>query len=166
MKLERKGLLAGLGMLLLAATACGQRPDTVTPGAPPPPAPPVSSAPPRSLPPESAPWGVQTPPADSKLVPAAQVDSSSLPPDNPHEVYVSADGKTLFFRAEEGGCGRASADVQQETADQIVVNVRETKVNTQGRMCTMDMRYPLVSVPLSEPLGDRKILLLSLKENR
>ncbi|MTD58978.1 hypothetical protein [Amycolatopsis pithecellobii] len=154
-------MFAGIGIVLVTATACGQRADNVSPGAGPTPPPSVSVQPP-----PSQPWSAQTPPAGSMAVQAAQVDSSKLPKDYPREVFVSADGKVLYFRAEEGGCGRASADVQQETAQQIVINLRETQTNTQGRMCTMDIRYPLVSVPLHDPLGDRKILLVSLKQNR
>ncbi|WP_236788377.1 hypothetical protein [Amycolatopsis sp. GM8] len=159
-----KATLAGLGIVLVTATACGQRPESVSPGAGPALPPPSMSVPPP--PASSGPWDAQTPPAGSTLVPAAQVDNSKLPQDYPHEVYVSADGKALYFRAEEGGCGRASADVQQQDTQQIVINLRETQSHMQGRMCTMDIRYPLISVPLSEPLGNRKILLLTLKENR
>ncbi|GHF64713.1 hypothetical protein GCM10017566_42760 [Amycolatopsis bartoniae] len=155
-------MLAGIGIVLVTATACGQRPETVSPGAAP--APPASVTPSPALPVQ--PGSAQTPPAGSAVVPPAQVDASKLPQDYSHEVYVTADGKALYFRAEEGGCGRATAEVQQENAQQIVVNLRETQSTMQGRMCTMDIRYPLVSVPLSEPLGQRKVILVSLKQNR
>lgn len=158
-------MLAGFGIVLVTATACGERSDSVSPGAggnPPPTS--VSVAPPPEL--SVRPGSSQTPPEGSVVVPAAQVDSSKLPDDFPREVFVTSDGKALYFRAEEGGCGRASAEVQQETAEQIVVNLRETKSSLQGQMCTMDMRYPLVSVPLSDPLGERKVVLVKLKENR
>lgn len=158
-------MLAGLGIVLVTATACGERADNVSPGAGAnPPSTSVSVPPPPEL--SLRPGSSQTPPEGSTVVPAAQVDSSNLPEDFPREVYVTSDGKTLYFRAEEGGCGRASAEVQQETAEQIVVNLRETKSSLQGQMCTMDMRYPLVSVPLSDPLGERKVVLVKLKENR
>jgi hypothetical protein len=155
-------MLAGIGIVLVTVTACGQRPASVPPGAAP--TPPVSVSPTPALP--VRPGSSQTPPAGSTLVPAAQVDSSKLPGDYPREVYVTADGRALYFRAEEGGCGRASAEVQQETTQQIVVNLRETQSTVQGQMCTMDIRYPLVSVPLSDPLGQRKVILVSLKQNR
>lgn len=155
-------MLAGIGIVLVTATACGQRPAGVSPGAAP--TPPSSVSPSPALP--VRPGSSQTPPAGSTVVPAAQVDSSKLPGDYPREVYVTADGKALYFRAEEGGCGRATAEIQQENAQQIVINLRETQSMVQGQMCTMDIRYPLVSVPLSEPLGQRKVILVSLKQNR
>jgi hypothetical protein len=159
-------MLAGFGIVLVTATACGQRPDSVSSGAGPTPSSSATSSgsPTPDLP--VRPGSSQTPPQGSTVVPAAQVDSSRLPDDYPREVFVTADGKALYFRAEEGGCGRASAEVQQETAQQIVVNLRETQSTLQGQMCTMDIRYPLVSVPLSEPLGQRKVLLVDLKQNR
>lgn len=155
-------MLAGIGIVLVTATACGQRADNVAPGAAP--TPPASLSPAPG--PPARPGSSQQPPAGSKVVPAAQVDSSKLPGDYPREVYVTADDKTLYFRAEEGGCGRATADVQEVTAQQIVINLGETQSTPKGQMCTMDIRYPLVSVPLSEPLGQRKVILVSLKQNR
>ncbi|TNC27633.1 hypothetical protein [Amycolatopsis alkalitolerans] len=153
-------MLAGFGIVLVTAAACGQRTDSVSPGAGP--TPPPSSA---SLAPTMpVPWGSQKPPPGSTLVPAAQVDSSQLPGDYPREVYVSADGKTLYLRGEEGGCGRASAEVQQADDQQIVIRLSETQRTLQGRMCTMDIRYPLLSVPLGEPLGQRKVILMKVTQ--
>jgi hypothetical protein len=41
------------------------------------------------------------------------------------------------------------------------VDLLEIKSNLQGQMCTMDIRYPLVSVPLAAPLGHREVVLFS-----
>ncbi|SFK02684.1 hypothetical protein SAMN05421835_112120 [Amycolatopsis sacchari] len=157
-------MLAGIGIVLITATACGERPASVPPAAGPTPPPSTSASPWPEVP--TRPGGSQQPPQGSVPVPASQLDVSKLSEDYPRQVSVSADGKVLYIRAEEGGCGRATGEVQQETAEQVVVNLRETQSNMQGRMCTMDIRYPLVSVPLSEPLGQRKVVLVSLKQNR
>jgi len=156
-------MLAGIGIVLVTATACGERPNTVpagSGGAPPTtssePAPTVPSMPAR-------PGSAQTAPAGSTLVPPAQLDATRLSADFPREVFVTADGRSLYLRAEEGGCNQASAEVREQTAAQVVVNLVENKSNKQGQMCTMDIRYPLVSVPLTDPLGERKVVLTAEK---
>ncbi|MFD4255540.1 MULTISPECIES: hypothetical protein [Amycolatopsis] len=163
-----KATMCGLGLVLLAATACGEQAPTVgsgsgdatsseaAPTAPTIPAtdlPPVMPGGPRQM----------QPPADTAQVPATRVDSSALPSDFPREVFVSADGKQLFIRAEEGGCGRAAAEVTAQDARQVVVNLVENKSNLAGQMCTMDIRYPVVSATLSEPLNERTVVLTSAK---
>ena len=160
--------MCGLGLVLLAATACGERPESVQPGsggqptsepsivAPTVPAtdlPPVMPGGPRQM----------QPPADTTQVPATRVDSAALPSDFPREVFVSADGKQLFIRAEEGGCGRAAAEVTAQDARQVVVTLVENKSNLAGQMCTMDIRYPVVSATLSEPLNERTVVLRNAK---
>jgi hypothetical protein len=152
-----KGILAGIGIVLVTVTACGQRPPTVGPAeAPSASVPAVPSMPNR-------PGSSQALPAGSTVVPPAKLDVSNLPTDYPREVYVTADGKSLYLRAQEGGCGRAAAQVRTETAQAVVVDLLETQSNLRGQMCTMDIRYPLVSVPLAEPLGQRQVILFSRK---
>lgn len=152
-----KGLLIGFILVLVAGVACGHPSDGVSPGNPPgpssPPAVRPTPGPPRPFPP--------SPPADSKAVPAPQADFSALPAGFPHEVWVSADGRRLYVRAEEGGCGRSGAEVREETAQHVVVSLVETRSQIRGQMCTMDIRYPVVSVSLSEPLGQRIVVLRS-----
>jgi hypothetical protein len=151
-------MLAGIGIVLVTVTACGERPSTPPaagpPGATVPSAPSVPSMPNR-------PGSSQTPPAGSTVVAPAQLDVSGLPSDYPREVYVTADGRTLYLRAQEGGCERAAAQVRTQTPQQVVVDLLDIKSNVQGQMCTMDIRYPLVSVPLAEPLGHRHVVLYS-----
>lgn len=157
-----KGLLAGVGFVLVTAAACGQPAGNVQPGAgggqATPPASDTSTLPVKP--------GAQQPPQGSKALPATQLDVTKLPADYPHEVFVTADGKALYFRAEEGGCGRAAAEVAQQDAQQVVVNVTEHQSAQKGQMCTMDIRYPLISVPLADPLGSRKVILVNVKQNR
>lgn len=163
-----KATICGLGLVLLAATACGERAGTVQPGGGGPAssdaAPTAPAIPSTELPPvmPGGPRQMQ-PPAGTTQVPATRVDSAALPSDFPREVFVSADGRQLFIRAEEGGCARASAEVTGQDARQVVVTLVESRSNLAGQMCTMDMRYPVVSATLSDPLGDRTVVLKSAK---
>ncbi|KAA9158222.1 hypothetical protein FPZ12_023040 [Amycolatopsis acidicola] len=151
-------MLAATGIALVTVTACGQQPQSVPAaggGA--------TSAPPSSSAAPTKPGSSQSFPTGLLVVPPGQLDASALPADYPHEVYVTADGKTVYLRAEEGGCGKATVEVREETSSQVALNLIETKSNIKGQMCTMDIRYPVVSVPLSAPLGERKLVLSSEK---
>ena len=66
--------------------------------------------------------------------------------------------KILNIRAQEGGCGHALGEATEQTGDRVVVNLSETKAQT-GQMCTMDIRYPVISVALAAPLDQRKVVL-------
>lgn len=161
--------MCGLGLVLLAATACGEQGGGVQPGSGGAPssseaAPTAPTIPATELPPvmPGGPRQMQ-PPADTTPVPASRVDSAALPSDFPREVFVSADGRQLFIRAEEGGCGRAAAEVAEQNAQQVVVDLVESRSNLAGQMCTMDIRYPVVSATLSDPLGERTVVLKSVK---
>jgi hypothetical protein len=104
---------------------------------------------------------VAPPPAAGRAqVPPVQIDSATLPKGYPREVSVGSDGKTLMIKAEEGGCGHATAEAQEQSDKQVVVNLVETTARTH-QMCTMDIRYPVVSVSLNAPLGDRMLVLHS-----
>lgn len=94
-------------------------------------------------------------------MPATQADFSALPPGYPHEVWTSADGRMVFARGQEGGCDRVHAEVREQTAQRVIVSLVKTQAPTRGQMCTMDIRYPVVSAPLDEPLGQRVVLLRS-----
>lgn len=147
-----KSLLVGCGLMLVAATACGVPGESGSGGGGPSTPPPSTGSP---APPSTAPL----PPVDRNAVPADRVDFSALPPGFPHEVWTSGDEKTLYIRAEEGGCSRASAQVRDQTPQRVAVHVVETQTLVKGQMCTMIIRYPVVAVPLAEPLGNRKVVL-------
>ncbi|HVV10088.1 hypothetical protein [Amycolatopsis sp.] len=151
-------MLAATGIVLLTVTACGQRPESVPAAGGGATTPTSSSA---AAP--TRPGNPQTFPAGLLVVPPGQLDTSALASDYPREVFVTADGKTVYLRAEEGGCGKATVEVREETSSQVALNLIETKSSIKGQMCTMDIRYPVVSVPLSEPLGQRKLVLSSEK---
>lgn len=147
-----KGLLVGSGLVLVAVMACGG-PSSGSSGF-------VAGDPSSGgNPPSSVPSGDGTP------VPASQVDFSALPDGFPHEVWVSGDGRVLNVRAEEGGCGRAIAQVPEQTARRVVVDLVETRSQPRGQMCAMITRYPVVTATLAEPLGQRQVVL-SAQEQR
>ncbi|GAB3576960.1 hypothetical protein GCM10027445_41820 [Amycolatopsis endophytica] len=162
--------MCGLGLVLVAATACGEQTDSVQPGAgggqptSSEAAPTAPGVPATELPPvmPGGPRQMQ-PPDGAEQVPAARVDATVLPADFPREVFVSADGRQVFIRAEEGGCGRAAAEVTEQTDTRVVINLVENKTQQAGQMCTMDIRYPVVSATLSEPLTERTVVLESAK---
>ncbi|MEC3974773.1 hypothetical protein [Amycolatopsis sp. H20-H5] len=163
--------LVGTGMILVAATACAGQ-DTVTsqPAAASSTAAPSESVLPGS--PELRPSGpVATPPPKPKLevpegstpVPPKQIDAAALPADFPKAVYTGNGGTVLSIKAVEGGCGHAIGEASVQNGQQVVVNLTEKKGQT-GQMCTMDIRYPVVSVTLAAPLGERTVVLKNTVE--
>jgi hypothetical protein len=165
--------LVGSGLILLTVSACGQQPVTSQPagdtGAPsgsvsvpattPVPTGPISG-PPLEPPPTANPPGKPrlTVPEGSTPVPAAKIDAAALPEGYPREVWTSNGGTILDIRAQEGGCGHALGEATEQTAQHVVVNLSETKAQT-GQMCTMDIRFPVISVALAAPLAERTVVL-------
>jgi predicted small lipoprotein YifL len=157
--------LVGAGLLLLTVAACGQKPAAVPPGAGPGSAAPTSGvAPTGSVPvptvPTSNPPGKPrlTVPEGSTPVPANKIDGSALPEGFPREVWTANGGATLNVRAQEGGCGHALGQATEQTAAHVVINLTETIAQT-GQMCTMDLRFPVLTVQLAAPLGERTVVL-------
>ncbi len=165
--------LVGSGLILFTVTACGQDMVTSPPagdaGAPsgsvstPPlttgPSGPATSEPANPSNPPGRPR--LTVPADSTPVPAARIDGAALPEGYPREVWTANGGTILNIRAQEGGCGHALGEAAEQTAQRVVVNLSETKAQT-GQMCTMDLRYPVISVALAAPLGERTVVLKTI----
>jgi hypothetical protein len=160
----------GAALVLIAATACGgsgptgPQPTADKPAGSSAPTPPSSGSqplqPPKPSQPPLIPPGQprQVVPEGSTVVAASQIDGSSLPEGYPREVYTSNGGTVLSIKAQEGGCGRAGAAPAQESAKQVVVILTETQAQTD-QLCTMDIRYPVVTVPLGAPLGERVVVL-------
>ncbi|WP_197319224.1 hypothetical protein [Saccharomonospora sp. NB11] len=135
---------------LLTVTACGEQADNVNSGAG---------------------GGVDSPPASQELsrapeevpqdgpVPAGQIDAKALPEGYPLDVSVSDEGHTLTVVAQEGGCTKVSAEATEQTEKTVTVTLVESKPADKNVMCTMDMRYPPLTVELDEPLGEREIVL-------
>ncbi|MGW5747479.1 hypothetical protein [Amycolatopsis sp. NPDC003861] len=161
--------VAGTGALLLMVTACaGQNIPASPPAAPTgsvsTPASP-SASPSESVlpaPPEPNPPGKPrlTVPEGSTPVPAGQIDATALPAGFPREVWTANGGTVLNIRAQEGGCGHALGEAGEQAGDHVVVTLSETKAQT-NQMCTMDIRYPVISVTLAAPLDQRKVVLKS-----
>jgi len=161
--------VAGTGALLLMVTACaGQDMPTNLPAGStgsvsvPAPASP-SPSPSGSALPEPNPPGKPrlTVPEGSTPVPADKIDATALPADFPREVWTANGGTVLNIRAQEGGCGHALGEAAEQAGDRVVVNLSETKAQT-NQMCTMDIRYPVISVTLAAPLDQRTVVLKSV----
>jgi hypothetical protein len=157
--------VVGTGALLLMVTACaGRDMPTNHPEAP---AGSVSASPMPSPsgsvlpgPPEPNPPGKPrlTVPEGSTQVPADKIDATALPAGFPREVWTANGGTVLNIRAQEGGCGHALGEAAEQAGDHVVVNLSETKAQT-NQMCTMDIRYPVISVALAAPLDQRTVVL-------
>ncbi|HVK25961.1 MAG TPA: hypothetical protein VM677_31780 [Actinokineospora sp.] len=131
-------------VVLIALAGCG------TPQSAGPDLPPASSAP-------NVQPGV-TPPAEGTPVPPAKVDAGELPEGFPRTVWTESTGATLGVVGQEGGCGKASAEVAEQSAGRVVLILIETTSST-AQMCTMDIRFPVLRVDLDQPLGERTVVL-------
>lgn len=164
--------MVGVGVVLLAGTACASPQNGSQPAAAPPP--PAASAPadqvapgepgqPQPAPPVSkAPGGAEpvdpSDPGAGTAIPAEKIDAAKLPEGFPKKVGMVSDGKVLSIGAQEGGCGKASLEVKEQGADKVVVNIVETEPGGNVA-CTMDIRYPTLTVELDQPLGERTVVL-------
>ncbi|KMS86800.1 hypothetical protein [Prauserella rugosa] len=142
-----KETIAGAALGIGVLAACGQAPGDAPAGG-------------GHEPSESASEALKKQPADHEAqdgpVPADQLNGRGLPEGFPRE--ATAKGRTLTITAQEGGCGKASAEVTEQDADTVSVLLVETE--TAGKMmCTMDIRYPPVDVRLDAPLGERTLVL-------
>ncbi|WP_147459934.1 hypothetical protein [Actinokineospora cianjurensis] len=100
------------------------------------------------------------PPTGGTEVPAAQIDATGVAQDYPTMVWTEDGGTDVGVVAQEGGCGKASAEVTEQTATQVVITLVETQPPKPAQ-CTMDLRFPKLSVHLDSPLADRKVVLKS-----
>ncbi|KZB84695.1 hypothetical protein [Amycolatopsis regifaucium] len=158
----------GLGLIVVAVSACGAQNPAVEPGSG------QGSGNLSTVPPSSSPApapgsqsGVpnaprQEVPEGSTRVPDKQLDASALPADYPREVHTSNGGTILNIRGQEGGCGHATAEAAQQDGTRVTINLTELKGQT-GQMCTMDIRFPVISVTLAAPLGERTVVLKQMR---
>ncbi|MET8761676.1 hypothetical protein [Lentzea sp. NPDC004782] len=156
------GTVVGTGVLLLVISACGGARHQGT-GAGGGPTLPTATSPSESspgVPPGIAPGEV---PPDGK--PVTKLDTSALSPEYPHTVWTQGDGRTVGVIAQEGGCGKAGASVLEQSATAVKIELVETTPLTK-QMCTMDIRFPPLTVQLSEPLGERTVVLTSRQEQK
>lgn len=143
--------LAAVGAVLLSLTACSGTTAGYG-GTPPSP----SSSPPAQSP---APSTVSIPPgaaavAAERVIPPEGMDPATI------AVWTTGDGRTVGTYAQEGGCGRSEAKIAGQTDDRVTITLLEiTPGPNNKRVCTMDIRYPEVTVTLDAPLGARKVVL-------
>ncbi|OZM74574.1 hypothetical protein CFN78_05545 [Amycolatopsis antarctica] len=157
MKLNKMVVAAGL--VLLAGTACAN-PDTDSPQPAADQQPAPSSAPqePGNKP---APGNEAQQPGEAPgeiPLAAEKIDGAALPESYPRTAATVERTNQVAIRAQEGGCGKASAEVAEQTAQRVVVKLVETTPRNK-MACTMDIRYPTVKVDLAEPLGERQLVL-------
>ncbi|WP_436495870.1 hypothetical protein [Actinokineospora sp. HUAS TT18] len=127
--------------ILIALAGCGNRPVGEAP---------IATAP-------AAQPGVN-PPAQGTPVPDSRVDGSALPEGFPRKVWTESNGSALGVVAQEGGCGKASVEVTEQSASRVTLTLVET-TPSEPRQCTMDIRFPELGVDLEKPLGDRTVVL-------
>jgi hypothetical protein len=149
--MRRLGTVVGAGVLLLLASACANPQETRETRADRPTATSETTTTPDRQP-------ARTPPAGGTPVTQQQLDTSGLPQGYPVLVWTEDGGATVGVVAQEGGCGRASVEVPQQTDTQVVVLMVETVLATP-KMCTMDLRYPKLTAELDAPLGSRTVVL-------
>jgi hypothetical protein len=156
--MKRLGTVVGAGVLLLLMSACANQPEDQNVSGERPTVTSESSSEPtsESTTPDRQP--ARTPPAGGTPVAATQLDTSTLPEGYPVLVWTEDDAGTVGVVAQEGGCGKASVEVPEQTETQVVVLMVET-VPTSDQMCTMDLRYPKLTAELDQPLGSRQVVL-------
>ncbi len=147
-----------MGAVLLGGAACAEQADRAEAGGPggsgdgSARSAPSSQELSRSAPPD------QKPP-DAQPLPTDRIDGSALPDGHPVEVGVADGGRTLRVVGMEGGCGKASAELTDAGQKRVTVTLVETKPADPDTMCTMDMRYPPLTVELDTPLDERAVVL-------
>ncbi|WP_424185184.1 hypothetical protein ACOBQX_25290 [Actinokineospora sp. G85] len=150
--------LVGAGVLVAALSACGSAQDTQDGNAAAPP-PTTATRQPGDQPDRQP---ARTPPEGGAEVPDAQIDQTGLAEQYPVMVWTVDNGATLGVVAQEGGCGKASAEVTEQSDSRVAVTLVETTPASE-QMCTMDLRYPKLTLELDQPLGARTVVLTSEK---
>lgn len=92
-------------------------------------------------------------------VPPERIDANTLSDVYKREASVAADGRTVQVFSLAGGCKRASAEVEAQSADQVLITLVTTYYPPNGGACTEELSLVPVNVVLDAPLGDRRIVL-------
>jgi hypothetical protein len=150
MRLRLVVAAVGAGAVVLLGACGGNQPA----GSPPPATDPTLTI----VPPSEPTAGPGVPPADSIAIPGNQLDFTALPEGYPRQAWTVGDGRILPVQAQEGGCGKASAEVSEQSDAKVLITLVETQP-AQPQACTMDIRYPIVSVTLDKPLANRTLVL-------
>ncbi|MBB5856869.1 hypothetical protein ACFQ05_28665 [Amycolatopsis umgeniensis] len=149
--------MLGAGLVLAATAACGaggpgapentSTPPVVTTPSDLPTSLPAS--PPVAKPPVSRPT-VGPPPSD-KMLPPSQVDAK-VP------AQVSAENGGLNVHVELSGCDEATANLGEQNTQRVVIKVKIDH-GEPGRMCPQVIRYAVLPVKLTEPIGPRAVVV-------
>lgn len=100
--------------------------------------------------------GAAAPPPGGIAVPLEQVDPSRLPRGYPRVVWTEHGGTVLGAYGQGGGCTEVGGEVAEQGPAVRMVLV---EVTLHRGPCTMELRYPPVTVPLDAPLGERTVVL-------
>lgn len=150
--MKRLGTVIGAGVLALLASACANPQDNQqAPGDNPPGKTATSEETPDRQP-------ARTPPEGGTPVRAGQVEATALPKGYPVMVWTVDKGRAVGVVAQEGGCGKASVELTEQSDTQVVLTLVET-TPAEAEMCTMDLRYPKITVDLEQPLNERQVVL-------
>jgi hypothetical protein len=157
--MRRLGLALGTGALLFAIAACGQNDEVGFGGAPPTTPEPTTQEPslPTEMPPQDGNPAGFPPPAGTAQVAEVKVDASGLPEGYPRTVWTEGDGTTVGVYGQDGGCTEATAEATEQGAQRVVLKITETTTSTGP--CTLELRFPPLTVKLDAPLGDRTVVL-------
>lgn len=92
-------------------------------------------------------------------MPQNRVTPVDLPNGQPSLVWTIGDGKIVGFYGREGGCTHVHGVVADQSASGVKITMVEQKP-AKPKICTMDLRYPPVTVQLASPLGNRPVTLV------
>lgn len=96
---------------------------------------------------------------DPGQLPEQQIETVDLPEGYPEEVTVQEGGSALEILGREGGCSDMHADLTQQGPERVTVALVETEPADKTVACTADIRSPVLTVELAEPLNDRTVVL-------
>lgn len=151
------GTAVGAGALLLTLTACAGSQQSVGFGGQPPSAAPSASAGAPAAPGKPNDLFAK-PPAGGTAVPQNRITTLDLPNGQPSLVWTTGNGSTVGFYGREGGCTHVHGEVAAQTATGVTIMMVE-QVPAKKTICTMDLRFPPVTVQLTAPLADRPVTL-------
>ncbi len=97
-------------------------------------------------------------------VPKEKVDTTSLSDTYRSEAYVFGDGRDVEVFGVGGGCKEARAEVTAQSAEVVQITLVTITKQPPGTMCTQEIRQVPLTVRLTAPLGDRRLVLESREE--
>jgi hypothetical protein len=93
-----------------------------------------------------------------------KVDTTSLSDTYRDEAYVFGDGRDVEVFGVGGGCKEARAEVTAQSAELVQITLVTITKQPPGTVCTQEIRQVPLTVRLSAPLGDRRLVLESREE--